>query len=201
MVTTAVDTGLLVDLLRESLASGGQPRLTIVSGSMSPLLRPGDQVTLERASLDQLRGGDIVVVAAAQNLYTHRLRAWLADGDKRYLLTRGDRTLAFDAPWPAETYVGRVAGRWRAGRYLPLGPSGSVLHNHFAHLATAEERLLGVEPDLTIMLRDDQMRRFGESRRRTRGLIINAPLVALRLWRNLLTFVIRGHNQKETQCD
>lgn len=139
-----LDPAVIDDLLRDSLAKGLRPRLVIVSGSMRPLLAVGDQVELEACAAAQLRPGDIAVLRAGGLLFTHRYRGELWRDGRRYLITRGDRPLAYDAPWPEEDLMGRAARRLRRGRALDLrsGP-GDQLNRLLARAASWEERLFG----------------------------------------------------------
>lgn len=117
----AADPAVIAALLRAGLARGERPRLTVTSGSMSPLLQIGDQVDLQNRPLEELMPGDIVVLALPDALLTHRLLTLsLPPGNPAGLVTQGDRLPAADPRQPLERYLGLVCGRWRSGRYLDL---------------------------------------------------------------------------------
>ena len=105
---SSIDTNALVTLLRAGMDRGHFPCLTVTSHSMMPLLRVGDQVCLEPVSIEQLQAGDIITIATASGLLTHRYYGRLPPQQH---LTRGDRPLHFDSPWPAQALVGRVIRR------------------------------------------------------------------------------------------
>ncbi len=111
---------------------------------MSPLLRLGDKILLETITPEQLKSGDIITLVWPDSLVTHRY--WAKEGEPpvQRLLTRGDRPLVFDKPWPADALIGRVNGRSRNGRLLPLTHgAGLRLNHHLAWLANLEFRWWG----------------------------------------------------------
>lgn len=137
----AIDTALLADLLRDGLEDGEQPRLTIISDSMTPLLKVGDQVILAAASAENLTAGEIIVVAESHNMLTHRFWQTLDHAGNRYLITRGDRPTAYDAPHIASALLGRVIARVRNGQVLALDSGkGRKLNQTLGKLAAFENR-------------------------------------------------------------
>jgi signal peptidase I len=137
---------LMAELLQESLRQGQRPLLTVTSNSMSPLLRRGDQVTIEAISAEQLQPGDTALFAAGDWLISHRYWGRRKVAGETWLLTRGDHQRGFDAPWPASQLTGRVVGRWRHGRYLSLidGPGGR-LNRLLSRLVAIQMTLLGYD--------------------------------------------------------
>ncbi len=126
-------------MLRQSMAQGEMPFLTISSGSMAPLLKIGDQIGLEPIAPSRLSLGDIVTVAPEGDLLTHRF--WgMKDGQLR---TRGDRPLLFDPLWPPDCLLGRVVVRKRNGRTLSFTSGrGKRLNRHLAWLIMTESHFL-----------------------------------------------------------
>lgn len=137
---TKTDTLLLIDMLRQSLAQGQIPFLTISSNSMTPLLKTGDQVGLAPVTIDQLSRGDIVTLLQDDHLLTHRF--WgVAQGQRPF--TRGDRPLTPDKPGSAGQILGRVIVRRRHQRELALQNGiGRRLNQHLARLIRLEAALL-----------------------------------------------------------
>lgn len=137
-------------MLKESMARGQTPSLTLTSSSMRPLLHAGDQVQIEAAKLDALHVGDIVTLVDADNatqLLTHRFWGARSQSGEAKLVTRGDRPLLFDPPLPAHRLVGRVIARQRGDSRLPLNDGiGRRLNCILARIADAELRwLTGLE--------------------------------------------------------
>ncbi len=71
---------------------------------MRPLLAPGDRVTIVPARADDVRPGDVVVLALDDDLVAHRL-VYQTDA---CVVTRGDDAPACDPPAPLAAVVGRV---------------------------------------------------------------------------------------------
>jgi len=141
-VMSEIDPALLADLLREAMNEGKLPFLTVVSNSMSPLIRRGDQIQLAPATAEQLQPGDIIVYTGQANLITHRYWGCLVNENETRLVTRGDRPQHFDRPITPATLVGLVIGRRRKKHFLNLaGGAGKWLNNHLANLARLEIRL------------------------------------------------------------
>lgn len=131
---------LIVDMLRQSMADGQTPFLTITSNSMVPLLKTGDQVGLAPAELDELAAGDIITLVQGAHLLTHRF--WGRD-DQGRPFTRGDRPLTPDKPGAAGQLLGRVIVRRRHDRELSLHTgAGRRLNRHLAWLIQVESYLL-----------------------------------------------------------
>lgn len=133
-----IDPALISDLLQEGMAKGAIPFVTIISGSMLPLLRKDDQVGLESVTANLLRPGDIITFQTPTTLMTHRYWGQHPSG----IITRGDRPLSFDPAWPPHQLVGRVIIRRRSGRELPLTHGlGKTLNTYLNALAHLETRL------------------------------------------------------------
>jgi signal peptidase I len=81
------------DLIREEMAQGTAFRFRVTSGSMAPLIAPGDEILVERASADRLGRGDVVLYTAGGAFHTHRLLARRKCGGATLLVTKGDAAL------------------------------------------------------------------------------------------------------------
>jgi signal peptidase I len=141
-----IDPLTLRDMLRNSLAKGQHPRLTVTSNSMAPLFEVGDQVILEAIQFEQLQTGDIVTLVDEASLLTHRI--WAIQ--ETAVLTKGDHALIFDKPAPQSTILGRVIGRTHKQRTLSFqnGP-GQWLDQYLTNLVRREYRwLTGTENEL-----------------------------------------------------
>ena len=150
---------LLADLLRQSLQQGQAPQLEVTSNSMAPLLRQGDKVIIEAVTPEQLTRGDVITLVSQKAITTQLF--WGIDPSQatRRLLTRGDRPLIFDEPWPLEAIIGRMVARCRQGKELSLDSgSGRWLNRHLYWLAEKEyqwwgNRAVGTAPTGRRMLR------------------------------------------------
>ena len=143
-----VDATLLAALLRESMRKGQQPQLTINSNSMAPLLQSGDQIILASVTLEQIQPGDLLTLTTEPSLLTHRYWRQWQHANTVYLLTRGDRPLLFDRPWPVDLLIGRVVARQRQGKVLSLQQGwGKWLNDKLTWLATLESHWFGIHPE------------------------------------------------------
>ena len=142
-----VDAALLAALLRDSLSKGQQPRLTINSNSMTPLLRQGDEIIIESVTLEQLEPGDILTLTTDSYLLTHRYWGQEQQEGNTYLITRGDQPLVFDPLWPTAALMGRVLARQRQRKVLALDAGwGKWLNGRLTILAMAEAHYLALSP-------------------------------------------------------
>lgn len=153
---TNIDPSTIADSLRDSLAKGQHPWLTVTSNSMAPLFWANDLVILEVVQPEQLNPGDIVTLIdtsnGANSLLTHRI--WV-QRDNGYI-TRGDHALSFDEICRPDDILGRVIGRSHRQRTLFFKDGlGHWLNRHLTALARREHRWLtgsqeapqtGVEP-------------------------------------------------------
>jgi len=111
------------------LALGWRP-LAVLSGSMAPAIRTGDEVIVRPVSPVTLRVGDVVTFidpSRGRRLVTHRVRRLRVSGPAVHVITRGD---ANEAPerWSiaADGRVGRVVYRVPKLGYLTV-PAGTPL--------------------------------------------------------------------------
>lgn len=140
--TQRLPPSVVADLLRDSMAQGQKPYLTITSGSMRPLLHVGDEVQLEPVTLADLNEGDIITIAAPAALLTHRFWGWVDKEGQRFMVTRGDRFLLPDSPWAPTHLVGRVLARRRQRQVLHLRQGKEAwVGRYVARVAAAEGRL------------------------------------------------------------
>lgn len=80
----------------------GAVPLTVLSGSMTPTLRPGDIVVVRPTPVAELRVGDVITfqpVSGDPSLTTHRIVQIIAsDDDVQQVITRGDANNVDDDP-------------------------------------------------------------------------------------------------------
>jgi hypothetical protein len=136
---THINPSTIADLMRDSLAKGQNPQLTVTSNSMAPLFWADDQVILEAIQPDQLNPGDIITLVDQTGLLTHRI--W-ARRDNSFI-TRGDHALNFDDICQLEAVLGRVVGRVHKQHTLLFRDGwGRWLDGYLARLARQEHRWL-----------------------------------------------------------
>jgi len=99
-------------------------RFIVRGHSMRPAFRQGDVLALIPACPDRLRQGQVIVFRApdrAPNDWVmHRVVRVTGSGPERRIVTRGDNAARSDDTLLPEQIVGRVIGRCRGERVIPL---------------------------------------------------------------------------------
>lgn len=107
----------------------GYSMMTVLSGSMQPVLKPGDMVGIKNTDVDEIKTGDVITYRVDQNTYvTHRVKEIINDSGSKAFKTQGDANNVEDGkPVIKEQIVGRMAFRIPFGGYVakffrtPLG--------------------------------------------------------------------------------
>lgn len=129
--------GLFVDALRR----GGEARLRAWGASMLPSLWPGDQLTLQNVTQDEVVPGDIVLVIRGKRCFIHRVVAQQTGESGSSLITRGDAMPGNDPPSAAAEFLGRVVSVRRGNRNFVPAPRVSFVHAATAWLLSRSDRL------------------------------------------------------------
>jgi signal peptidase I len=132
--------GGIHQLVREKMLAGQPFRYHVVSDSMSPVFRTGDRILVVPGPVAAFRAGDIVLVFHRDGAVTHRLMSAPDTRGSMCLVTKGDRALAADQPWPLENVCGRVVAVDRGARSLVL--QGSRWHSLVGRILVWEWRCL-----------------------------------------------------------
>ena len=91
----------------ELLEKSGQQWLPVLTGSMSPLIRPGDQVLVARTDIGRISIGDIVAFRYGDNIVVHRILKKQNTCGGICFKEKGDATY-YSKLVPAENVIGRV---------------------------------------------------------------------------------------------
>ncbi len=103
---------LVGDLLR----AHGHVRIRALGGSMFPVIRSGDVLSIRRCTAEAVQLGDVVLLHADDRLFAHRV---IEKRGKRHLpsfVTRGDAHWRNDPPRSASALLGQVVAVTRDGR-------------------------------------------------------------------------------------
>lgn len=88
--------------------TGRQLHMQMITGSMRPLIREGDQLHIElQPQVIQL--GDILIYRHRGQFIAHRLVDIRQSREGEQFILKGDAIPRFDAPLPRERIIGRVA--------------------------------------------------------------------------------------------
>jgi signal peptidase len=104
------------DLVVDVVRNAGSASLRVTGSSMLPSIWPGDVVTVERRSPDELQPGRIVLFSREGRLTAHRILRISGN----HIVTRGDSLPALDVPVQHAEVVGQVVGICRNG--CPVDP-------------------------------------------------------------------------------
>ena len=85
---------------------------------MAPSILPGDLVSIQRANLDEISLGEIVLFSRDGRLFVHRIVAVVRDQGVTRLITRGDRLRHNDLPLSQSELLGSVVSIERDGQRL-----------------------------------------------------------------------------------
>jgi signal peptidase I len=120
---------LACGLAQEVVHNFGEVRLCVFGTSMVPAVLPGDQVLIQRATLEEILPGEIAVFLRNGRLFVHRVvdrkimaAAQKAEGEM-CLITRGDRQRDCDLPVQTSELLGRVVTIERDRREIKIAPS------------------------------------------------------------------------------
>jgi hypothetical protein len=73
----SIDRAVANELWLELYSTKGKSWLPVLTGSMAPLIHPGDEVLVSKVAVEQIRFGDIIVFRRDGDLIVHRvLKKW-----------------------------------------------------------------------------------------------------------------------------
>jgi len=123
--TNARDDSKL-ELAAEILRSGGSIRLRALGTSMLPAIWPGDVLTIENQSWNQMVRGDIVLTQRGGRFFVHRLIEKQSQGRPLWI-TRGDALPRTDPPTAPDDLLGKISSIRRGNRIIIPKRRGSLL--------------------------------------------------------------------------
>lgn len=111
-----LERDLSAELVIERLRAEGPVSVRVWGRSMLPTVRPGARLAFEPCRVEDVRVGDVALLAGPRGVVAHRV---VAVGPE-HLLTWGDGLPQPDAPWPASALLGRAPGLVLGRGQLPL---------------------------------------------------------------------------------
>ena len=127
---------LATDVLRTT----GKVCLAAFGYSMLPTIWPGDLLTIEARSLEQIRVGDVVLFSREDRFFIHRVVDTFDANSGRCLIARGDALPDDDAAVLPEQVLGKVTVLRRSDRDIEV-PACSTARRLVGLLLTASGRL------------------------------------------------------------
>jgi hypothetical protein len=112
------------DSVAEKVRIGGSATVGVVARSMSPWVRPGDQVFIRRYDFLQIAPGDIILYERANRLFIHRVVKRVTrpnlEGNASFLIVKSDNADRSGAPVSAREFLGRAIRIHRGKRHIDL---------------------------------------------------------------------------------
>ena len=125
----------------EALRRTCRLRLQVRGESMLPALWPGDVAEIAACSINDVRGGEIVLAFRGGRFFLHR---FLAHREPNGFLTRGDSTPGPDPVFPSEALLGKLMHVVRLGQTVssPLQPWSRMVGMFFCYCSLARRAVL-----------------------------------------------------------
>ncbi len=95
-------------LVSEELKSGRVFCFEVSMLSMLPVIKPKDEISVKKISIDSLRCGDIIVFERDREFHAHRFLGKKKYGAQIKLITKGDNSFVIDTPVSEDEFLGRV---------------------------------------------------------------------------------------------
>ena len=113
---------------------GGYRAVSMDTGSMAPMIKPGDLAVIKKTAVDDIRPGDVITFQAPienRPIVTHRVVSVTHNGGVITIQTKGDANQSPD-PWTVQ-YAGTTG--WKVVHVLHgFGSALTFLHGGGGHL-------------------------------------------------------------------
>jgi len=116
-----LETPDLLKRARYELSRQNTVLLRVSGSSMRPALVDGDLVTVEPVNSHNVYAGDIILYQSLRDTaLIHRIVRLEQRTNGRFIITRGDASVALDVPVPIHHVMGRVTSVDRGGERIDL---------------------------------------------------------------------------------
>jgi signal peptidase I len=117
--------------LADRIRIGGSATVRVLARSMSPWVRPGDQVFVRRFDFSRVVAGDIILYQRANRLFIHRVNRRMVrpnlEGNASFLVVTGDAPGRPDVPISAKEFLGRATRIHRGKQHIDLESLSSTV--------------------------------------------------------------------------
>ena len=114
-----IESSIAVELLEDLLLKKRELGLHVLSGSMMPLVKKGDEVIFKHAEPNDIKIGDIIVFKKEDRLIVHRVIRKYYDGDSILFLQKGDNSTNAEVI-SGESIIGKVFAIRKGGKNIRL---------------------------------------------------------------------------------
>lgn len=111
----------MVEMVKEGLIRREEAHFEVITESMKPLIKPGNNLVVKDWQAKKLIMGDIVLYQDQHTLYAHRLLYKRFRGKQITLITKGDYSRTIDPPFLSECFLGKVIAIEKTGQRIELG--------------------------------------------------------------------------------
>lgn len=115
-----------VQHIADALRTRGRVLLKTYGSSMQPWVRPGDISIVRKATIENVRRGDLVLFRRHHRLFVHRIVDERVAFGVRRISAKGDAHPEADGWLENEELLGRVVSIFRGNRRIPLETSSQL---------------------------------------------------------------------------
>ena len=127
-----LETPDLLKRARYELSRQNSVLLRVSGSAMRPSLVDGDLVTVEPVNAHSVHSGDIILYQSLRDTaLIHRIVRLEQRSSGRFVVTRGDASVALDVPVPIHHVMGRVTSLDRGGERIELVAKDSGVRGWF----------------------------------------------------------------------
>ena len=108
-------------------ASGHKIRFRISDDLMSPSLLPDDRVSVEPASVNEVKVGNLVLIKVGQKPMVRRVIRFIVEESDIYLVTKADASAKEEDPIKDISIIGRVIKLERDGEEIKVPDTSGII--------------------------------------------------------------------------
>lgn len=101
-------------LFADAVRQYGSAKVKAMGGSMLPAIRPGDLLTIESCSLQEVSISTVVAFIRSDRIFVHRVVENAKQNERPLLVTRGDALDYRDDPVGEDEFLGKITGIQRS---------------------------------------------------------------------------------------
>lgn len=101
-------------LFADAVRQYGSAKVKVLGGSMLPAIRPGDLLTIESCSLQEVSIDTVVAFIRNERIFVHRVVENAKQSGSPLLITRGDALDYLDDPVGEDEFLGKITGIQRS---------------------------------------------------------------------------------------
>ena len=120
---------VISQLIKEQLNINKDVFFRVTTRSMEPFIRIGDYVVANKVNPETLLPGDIIIFEKGENFCTHRFIQRIESNNTINYITKGDKLIGFDFPFPGNKIFGKVVAIERNKKRVDLTNLNYIILN------------------------------------------------------------------------